>query len=203
LLVVLQQWFSLDESERNGVEAVPENATRQSRTCMLDPVAVLGTALGILGLATGLRFGIPCYRQQSAIREVQRAGGKVIVEHGGPEWLRSRLGNKCMTPFDDVLTINLSNSQITDTGMARLSGLTNLRELYLFDTDVTDAGLAYVQRLTNLEAIDLADTKVTDHGLEFLKSLRRLRTVHLNRTPVTDAGVADLRLRLPDVYVEQ
>ena len=51
--------------------------------------------------------------------------------------------------------------QITDGGLAELSGLPNLRYLYLNDTPVTDAGLVHLAGLGNLEELSLTHTQVT------------------------------------------
>ena len=51
--------------------------------------------------------------------------------------------------------------RVTDTGLAHLKGLTNLRELNLSSCEVTDAGLVHRKGLTKLNSLDLWGTQVT------------------------------------------
>ena len=68
--------------------------------------------------------------------------------------------------------MNLNGTRITDAGLVHLSGLTNLRDLWLTGTGVgltgtgvTDAGLVHLSGLKKLEVLDLDGTGVTDSGL--------------------------------------
>jgi len=44
---------------------------------------------------------------------------------------------------------------VTDAGLAHLSGLAQLRRLYLHDLAVTDTGLVHLGKLANLEVLAL------------------------------------------------
>ncbi len=81
-------------------------------------------------------------------------------------------GKRPTTP-DDVITLDLSK------------------------TLVTDAGLKELAHLKNLTALDLSWTKVTDAGLNELAGLNGLTTLNLSNTPVTRGGVAGLQKALP------
>jgi hypothetical protein len=89
---------------------------------------------------------------------------------------------------------------ITDAGLAYLSGLTGLRKLELSDTSlhlsrtqITDAGLANLKGLTSLSSLALNETQVSDAGLRHLKALTGLTTLDLSSTQVTDAGLVHLK----------
>jgi hypothetical protein len=71
----------------------------------------------------------------------------------------------------------LERTQVTDAGLANLSGLKSLERLYLLgDSHVTDAGLTHLRTLTSLEYLFLHGTQVTDAGIANLKnSLPKLR----------------------------
>jgi hypothetical protein len=47
---------------------------------------------------------------------------------------------------DDVLTLNLSLTKVSDTGLKELTGLKNLSELNLFGSKVTNAGVKALQK---------------------------------------------------------
>ena len=60
-------------------------------------------------------------------------------------------------------------TSITDEGLLKIAGLTQLNELWLYGTKVTDAGLVHLHELTNLRFLSLAFTKVSDSGVEELQ----------------------------------
>lgn len=84
-------------------------------------------------------------------------------------------------------------SQITDAGLVRLQGMTQLQWLELQYTQVTDAGLVHLERLTRLSCLNLYGTHITDDGLVHLRGLAQLQSLGLGGTQVTDAGLAHLR----------
>src|SRR5262249_61895470 len=58
----------------------------------------IGMGAIVLVLTTiALRVGVPIYRQQVAIREIERLGGWVVTEERGPNWLRRWFGDKSTT----------------------------------------------------------------------------------------------------------
>ena len=93
--------------------------------------------------------------------------------------------------------LDLDSTQVTDAGLAHLKGLTGLQELYLNKTQVTDVGLAHLQGLTSLQGLWLSDTQVTDAGSVHLQGLTRLKRLNLFNTQVTDPGVVKLQQALP------
>jgi hypothetical protein len=89
--------------------------------------------------------------------------------------------------------IYLTNSDVTDPGLAYLKGAPTLRSLILADTAVTDAGLVVLRELTNLRCLNLAGTKINDPGLGILEGLSELEALLLSRTAITDTGIVYLR----------
>ena len=66
-----------------------------------------------------------------------------------------------------LTSLNLSNTKITDAGLAHLKGLTNLEKLWLYKTNVTDAGLAHLKGFKKLNGLNLSFTLVTDPQLQW------------------------------------
>ena len=77
--------------------------------------------------------------------------------------------------------------------MKHLKGLTSLERLSLTNTKVTDAGLAHLKGLKNLGFLAIGYTKVTDAGLVHLEGMTELKRMDLMFTPTTDAGVKKLQ----------
>jgi hypothetical protein len=73
-----------------------------------------------------------------------------------------------------ILSLNLSGTGVTDTGMKSLEVLINLSSLNLSDTKVTDTGMKSLEVLTNLSNFNLSLTNVTDTGMESLQVLLNL-----------------------------
>ena len=168
-------------------------------------------------------------RQRETVAALQRAKAHVSYDfHQGPEYRPSKLASWVGVDFfADVVGVSdlphdtsnvdldrylngltrlemlhLTDTQISDAALARLSKLTRLTILSLDNTPVTDAGLVHVQGLTNLEGLYLKGTHLTDAGLEHLRSLTGLQRLDLENTQVTVAGVVRLQKALPMCVIE-
>lgn len=82
--------------------------------------------------------------------------------------------------------------EITDSGLAHLARMTQLKALWIANNPLTDAGLSHLRGMTQLSALSLDNTYVTDAGLTHLSHLTRLETLSLNRTQITDEGFRHL-----------
>jgi hypothetical protein len=78
-----------------------------------------------------------------------------------------------------------------------------ITSLALCRSPVTDAGLRELATLKNLTWLDLRDTRVADAGLKELAGLKNLDTLLLQGTQVTDAGVHELRTALPNCTIKR
>lgn len=101
-----------------------------------------------------------------------------------------------------VYSLNLANTKVTDAGLAQVAALPNLRVLHLEKTSIGDAGLAHLKSLQNLQYLNLYGTQVTDAGLANLEGLKNLKNVYLWQSQVTDAGADKLRAALPECKVD-
>ena len=87
-----------------------------------------------------------------------------------------------------------NNTQFTDDGLVYLKELTKLKSLSLWGThQITAAGLVHLKGLTNLEALWLNENQVTDAGLVHLKGLIGLQSLDLGSAQVTDDGLVHLK----------
>jgi len=181
----------------------------------------------LLAMVVGTKMGLSQHRQRTAIAEIEKLGGVVSLQNGGPDWLRRIVGNETMRFFDGVYLVNLSktlatdpdleslqamseverlnlaNVPVTDSGLACLKGLTDLAALDLSGTNVTDTGLIHLRELTRLRYLYLTGTRVTDAGLRHLMRLQNLRQLSVGGTNVTDAGIAALNHNLPELVVSR
>jgi hypothetical protein len=101
----------------------------------------------------------------------------------------------------DSLCLN-GCSRITDAGLTHLARLPALENLLLVSEgsakmSLTDAGLAHVGTMHQLKSLRLLGLPITDAGLEYLKQLSNLRLLRLHRTQVTKRGIDELQGALP------
>src|SRR5262245_45914917 len=78
------------------------------------PVWIAIATISLVIVTVGLRVGLPRCRQQAAIWQIERLGGSVRTLPRGPEWLRNLVGDRGMTPFDEVRFISFLGKQPTD-----------------------------------------------------------------------------------------
>jgi hypothetical protein len=84
----------------------------------------------------------------------------------------------------DAAVLQMANSDVTDETLKLLKGMTRLRELDLSDSSVTDNGLANLSGLP-LERLRLARTKVTDAGFtDHIAAIATLTMVDVSGTDV-------------------
>ena len=98
-----------------------------------------------------------------------------------------------LQPLKTLRRLELSDSGVTDVGMAALKDLRRLRWLNLRGANVTDAGIKYLQGLSQLRFLDLGHLHVSNDGLIYLKDLRHLQRLDLGFTKVNDAGLVNLQ----------
>jgi len=85
-------------------------------------------------------------------------------------------------------------SLVTDSQLASLEGLKALRVLIAIESDVSDQGLAHLSGLVALKELWLDfNPKVTDAGLAHLHALQNLRVLRFHRSPITDAGIVGIK----------
>lgn len=97
--------------------------------------------------------------------------------------------------------VNVSQTAVTDRGIAALAASGALTYLDAYDTRVSDEAMAALVHSPQLRFLFLPGAKVTDAGLKHLQSVRTLKKVHLGACPVTEAGVDALRRALPGAEV--
>jgi serine/threonine protein kinase len=114
---------------------------------------------------------------------------------GGLDLSDTRVTNQGLDYISSLMKridwLSLRGTDITDGGMSRLSSLRHLVTLNLSNTKLTDVGLAQIEelRLPRLSKIDVAQDEITNSGVIALSKITTLRTLNLNRTKITDQAV--------------
>ena len=72
--------------------------------------------------------------------------------------------------FPQLMSLDLSQTKITDSALKSLGRLANLSQLTLDGTKITDAGLVDLKPLVKLRMLQIHDTAVTEQGAELLRA---------------------------------
>ena len=176
----------------------------------MNRIAPLMLVLGLLLAVVGSGWAAEMNPEQAkAVAEIEKLGGKVIVDEKSQAVIGVSLRKTEVTDaglvhlkgLTNLEELDLGKTKVTDAGLEHLQGLTKLQWLSLQDTKVTAAGLVHLEGLTKLQWVGLAETKVTDAGLAHLKKLTKLQSLYLGETQVTNEGVKKLQQALPTCYV--
>lgn len=102
---------------------------------------------------------------------------------------------------DQIVSLKLGGTKITDVSLKEIAKLKRLNRLYLDRTAISDAGLANLKSLHYLEYLNLTGTKTTDTGLKNIASLKSLRSVYVWNSNVTMSTALQLEKANPRVRV--
>jgi len=150
---------------------------------------------------------------RNAIATAQRLGVSVVPLSSGNHFIEVHCTNAGAAFGDKELAalgplapqtvwLDLSNTRITDAGLATVTRFRNLTRLHLNRTRISDDGLKQLSGLDQLEYLNLYGTGVTDAGLQSLSSLRKLRTLYVWQTAVSGNGLERLRSALPRLEID-
>lgn len=189
----------------------------------------------VLLLVTGLSLPwiITSYNKRQTIKVVESLNGVALsryrfaggrIQFGplenvyflGPQVADCNL--QVLQKVPGLRILNLTNTQVTDDGLAQLRDFTDLNCLYIANIDltqivgpgaahrnstsqITGKGLSELKDLPNLHVVQLIGTLTRDEDLQYLKFLSRLVLLDLKDTKITDAGVAELKKALPNCKI--
>jgi uncharacterized membrane protein len=179
-----------------------------------DVLPAIEAVLGPLDLGgpTLPRVTVPA-ADAGAVAKLQQLGVSVVPVAAGTPFLhlhctnvRATFGDAQLAALEplarQLLWLDLSDTQITDSGLAVVAKFPNLTRLHLSRTPISDAGLVHLERLERLEYLNLYGTRITDQGVARLGALEHLRTLYVWQTAVTRQGVDRLRSTRPRLLVE-
>ncbi len=161
------------------------------------------------------------HKEQAAIDEIVKAGGKIVYDlqqgthkrdASGPKWLRKLLGDNFFSEvtgvdlangtdaqlaylddFPQLKTLVVSGTGLSDAGIKHLNELSQLQELLLLDLNITNAALLKLRGMPNLNNLQFRKVNITDTGLADLKELGKLTILGLRETKITDGGLPDVK----------
>jgi hypothetical protein len=193
---VLKQWIddgaAYPDMQAGGIGVPGSNSAANAAAL---------TAVGTVAIAGGSTVEI-----SPALKSRADAAGRALAARGAlvqPVAMESALvdvnASRAEPPIGDaeaglladlapvVANLNLSNSAITDAGLAKVGPMAHLERLRLDQTAIGDAGLAGLGTLPRLESINLVGSKVTAASIAWIRSQPALRRVYVWQTALDSA----------------
>ena len=124
-----------------------------------------------------------------------------IIEKAIRKELKKPKGELTEADYEQLTTLSLFNTKITDAGLKEVAELKQLEWLFLGYTQITDAGLKEVAKLQHLKTLVLPGTEITDAGLKEVAKLQKLTELYLNGTKVTKSQIDELEKALPNCFI--
>lgn len=103
-----------------------------------------------------------------------------------------------LTYFPEIEVLELTDTEISDALMEKLSELQSLHRLDLSRTLVSDKGIATLSENQNITHLFLDQTKITDESIKHLSKMTRLRSLSCKSTNLTDKSV-EIFLQFPQL----
>jgi predicted membrane protein len=144
-----------------------KNRFQYSLRSLLIFVTIIAVFLGLLINPIKKAYQRAQNRQaaEDAMRVIGRLKTRVMLSYNN----KSLHSEKSLEP-EDIVYLNLDGSNCSDSDLALLSGLIDLKALSLTNTIVTDEGIMHLRKLTNLKGLYLGGTKVTEKGIKALQT---------------------------------
>jgi hypothetical protein len=115
----------------------------------------------------------------------------------GDEGLKSLVENTAMIGLD------LSGTTVTSHGILQTAGrMERIELLDLSFTDVGDTGIRSLSSMKRLRYLSLLGSRVSDDGLDSLSKCESLRELYLGHTNITPAGARKLQRLLPHCRIQ-
>ncbi len=102
-------------------------------------------------------------------------------------------GIRMLSPFTALTQLNLASLRINGAGLDGLQPLDNLREMSMVSLQMeSSAGWEHLGKLTQVETLNLTLTNITDAEIPVLLKMTGLKDLNIGSTSITDAGLAQL-----------
>ncbi|MCH2145465.1 MAG: c-type cytochrome [Phycisphaerales bacterium] len=100
-----------------------------------------------------------------------------------------------------LVEVDLSNTAVTDAGVARLAGFDALRSVKLKDTRTGSGAATVLAGLPVLAVVNFYGSDLDDAGLATLAGSKSIDTIYAGETPVTEEGVAAAKAANPGLTI--
>ncbi len=103
---------------------------------------------------------------------------------------------------DNIVELNLGNSQFNDTIANKIAKFKHLTKLQLQNTAITDKSIRVFKELEFLESLNLYGTSVTKAVFDVIKNKASLKSIYLYDTQVSIAEIEQFQAEFPKIRVQ-
>jgi hypothetical protein len=194
--------------------------------------AKIGPILAKLGIPVGEQTTVPKQNNESVKKVEPSTPGEMMLDEEQAQRLRGsgiRIlpvkgdeGLQAIPPMDPesplndddlialvpvahhLVSIDLTQSKITDRGLGQLVEMKNLKRLTLEGVkEITPEGIAQLKPLENLTYLNLVRVPLDDSLVDVLIGMENLREVYLYGTGLSETAVSRLKIARPKMYVRE
>lgn len=199
-VLLLEWWVSEggDFEKTVGENKVPENI----QTILNKYVEIEDVGVFALDISSASESRIQDLREVGfEVYPVAQESPFLDISWKGNTELDKDILKKLKKVSEQVIRLNLSNSNLTDDLFAVIKDLPNLQKLSVNKTEITGKALNNLSTHNYLEVLNLYNTKVDDPGIESIFKLQRLKKLFLWQTSVSDSMITKIRNERPKLMV--
>ncbi|MAK28803.1 MAG: DUF4339 domain-containing protein [Verrucomicrobiota bacterium] len=137
------------------------------------------------------------------IQPMEKEKGLQIITSPDPDLsIKDEDLGTLLTLSSHIVSLDLTNSKVTDQGIASIMKLGNLKKLILEGTTgISVNGARNLRDLSKLEYLNLIRVKLDDSFVDVLISMTNLREVYLFETELSEEAVNRLKTARPKMFV--
>jgi hypothetical protein len=137
------------------------------------------------------------------IQPMEKEKGLQIITSPDPDLsIKDEDLGTLLTLSSHIVSLDLTNSQVTDQGIGSIMKLGNLKKLILEGTTgITINGARSLTGLAKLEYLNLIRVKLDDSFVDVLIAMTNLREVYLFETDLSEEAVNRLKTARPKMFV--
>lgn len=125
----------------------------------------------------------------------------LIANFSGREDLNNSIFKKLKKVENNVVELNLSNSNFGDDLVSYLSTMSHLKKVQLQNTLITDEAIQSLEHLKYLESLNIYGTKVTGGSIRILKEIASLKNLFCWQTKILKSEIEVLQNERPMLSV--
>jgi len=196
-LKLIELWISSGASATQSVDSI-KDLPSTSRIAVaevtveeVDPAVVAKQRADLAPTVQQLQKRFP-----NVIDYQSRDSADIVVNAA---WMNSKFGDSevaTLAPLSErIISVDFSNTAITDRSAATIASMKNLRSLRLMHTRIGDATLQALGSLGQLETLNIFDTSVTPSASPALVRLAKLRRIYAGGTKLASASSLPQEIR--------
>lgn len=106
-----------------------------------------------------------------------------------------------LSNIPNVRCIILAAADISNKDLESLAQSRGIEEVRLTGTSISDGGMVHLAKLRHMKRLDLSYTSISDAGMSYVKDMRALEELRVDNTNVSEAGLDYVRRHCPQIRI--